>query len=86
MVGHIPGNDEEVGLLAHRADLVGKPLERTGLELVLEIPAERLAERARDEGRARFRECLEGVGEVEVRVEDAHAARRSLRAHADVEG
>jgi hypothetical protein len=29
MVGHVPGNDEEVGLLAHRADLVGKPLERT---------------------------------------------------------
>ena len=66
MVGHIPGNDEEVGLLARRADLVGKPLERTGLELVLEIPAERLAERARDEGRARFRECLEWECQPEV--------------------
>jgi len=88
MVGHGAGDGEQVGLLAHRADLVGKPLERAGLDLALEPFAERLAERARDEGHARFRECLERAGEVEVGVESthAHAAWWSLWAHADVEG
>lgn len=88
MVGHAPGDDEEVGLLTDRANLVGKPLERAGLDLALEPLAEWLAECARDEGRARFRECLERGAEVEVRVEDthAHAAWWSLLAHADVEG
>jgi hypothetical protein len=86
MVGHAPGDDEEVGLLAHRANLVGKPLERAGVDLALELPAGRLAERARDEGRARFRECLERPMQVEVGVEGVPAAWWSLRAHAGVEG
>jgi hypothetical protein len=83
---HVAGDDEEVGLLAHRADLVGQALEWAGLDLVLEVPAERLAECVRDECRARFRERLERAAEVEGGMEGAHVAYWSLRAHAGVEG
>jgi hypothetical protein len=51
--------------LAHRADLVGKPPERAGLDLALEPLAEWLAQRVREEDCARLRECMERAGEVE---------------------
>jgi len=83
---HGVGDDEQVGLLADRADLVGQPLERAVLNLALKLLPEWLAQGMGEEGRARFLDCLEGAAKVEVGMENAHAAKGLLCAHADVEG
>jgi hypothetical protein len=66
IAGHGADDDEQVGLLADRADLVGQPLERAGLDLALEPLVEPLAERARNESRAHVRECSERAGQGQV--------------------